>query len=168
MDASHLLNPQQAMAQVLEILISPSATTPMITRSEIYAVAGRGLEGDRYYLGIGTFSPHPQKPAFEITLIEQENIDAFSAESGVHFTARHARRNLVTRGVDLNSLVGKEFSVGQVLLRALKLCEPCRHLAQSSCPQVLPGLVGKGGLRAQILQSGVIRAGEPIRQTPEP
>lgn len=123
---------------------------------------GRGLEGDRYFAGSGTFSPHPQKPDFEVTLIEWEKIEAFAAESGLPFTAERARRNLVTEGVDLNALVGKEFFVGDVRLRGMRLCEPCSYLARISFPETLRGLVHKGGLRAQIVSGGVLRIGDAV------
>jgi len=126
-------------------------------------VAGRGLEGDRYFWGIGTFSPHPQKPAYELTLIEKEKIDEFRLKSGLPFSSRHARRNVVTEGVDLNSLVGEEFTIGEVVMRGLQLCEPCEHLAEASFPEVVPELVHKGGLRAQIMSGGTIHVDDPIK-----
>jgi MOSC domain-containing protein YiiM len=129
---------------------------------EIRAVPGYGLEGDRYFRGVGTFSPHPQKPDFEVTLIEKEKIATFAMESGLPFTAASARRNLVTEGVDLNALVGQEFAIGAVLLRGVRLCEPCSYLAKTSFPETLTGLVHKGGLRAQIVSEGVIRLGDAV------
>jgi MOSC domain-containing protein YiiM len=105
---------------------------------------------------VGTFSPKPQKPDFEITLIEQENVQTFATNSGLTFTAAHARRNIVTSGVLLNELVGQEFYVGEVRIRGIRLCEPCSHLAKSSVPEVHQGLLDKGGLRAQILSEGKI------------
>ena len=126
------------------------------------AVPGKGLEGDRYYMGAGTFSPQPQKPDFEITLIELENVEAFAANSGLPFTASQARRNIVTSGVQLNELVGQEFRLGEVRVRGIRLCEPCSHLAKTTFPETLKGLVHKGGLRAQILSEGEIRVGDQI------
>src|SRR5687767_9279757 len=105
------------MPFVSQILIAESPFASMTGCTEVRAVPGRGLEGDRYFVGGGTFSPHPQKPDFEVTLIEKEKIDAFAAESGLPFTAAHARRNIVTEGVDLNALAGREFSIGAVRLR---------------------------------------------------
>lgn len=134
----------------------------MTSLAEVRAVAGRGLEGDRYFDGAGTFSPHPQKPDFELTLIEWEKVEAFARESGLPFTTAHARRNLVTEGVDLNALAGREFRIGGALIRGIRLCEPCNHLAKTSFPETLRGLVHKGGLRAQIVESGTIRAGDAI------
>lgn len=150
------------MPFISEILIAESPAAAMSSRSEVRAVPGKGLEGDRYFTGIGTFSPRPPKPDFEITLIEQEQIVAFARESGLPFTAAHARRNLVTEGVDLNALAGREFLVGEVRLRGLRLCEPCSYLAKTTFPETLKGLVHKGGLRAQILTAGRIRVGDAV------
>jgi MOSC domain-containing protein YiiM len=150
------------MPHLVEILIATSPTSPMVAQQSIRAIPGRGLVGDRYFLGTGTFSPQPQKPDFEITLIQQEHIAAFAARSGLPFTAREARRNLVTTGIDLNTLVGHEFMVGSVKLRGIRLCEPCNYLAKQTSPEVLPGLVHQGGLRAQILTEGEIRVGDAL------
>jgi MOSC domain-containing protein YiiM len=152
------------MGSVAEILIAASPDSAVIPKLQVRAVPGRGLEGDRYFLGIGTFSPKPQKADFEITLIEQENVLAFAAESGLAFSAAHARRNIVTSGVRLNELVGREFYVGEVRLRGIRLCEPCNHLAKTSFPETLKGLVHKAGLRAQILSEGQICVGDQIRE----
>jgi MOSC domain-containing protein YiiM len=152
------------MKRVTEILISPSPSSAMQPTPEVRAIPGMGLVGDRYFSGDGTFSPHPQKPDYEITFIEREKIEAFARESGLPFTASHARRNIVTDGVDLNELAGKEFLVGEVRVRGIRLCEPCNHLAKASFPEILTGLVNKGGLRAQILSEGVIRVGDRIRE----
>ena len=130
--------------------------------AEVRAVPGRGLEGDRYYEGRGTFSPQPQKPDFELTLVEEERIEAFAREFDLDFTAAHARRNVVTRGVDLNALVGREFRIGGVRVRGVRLCEPCNYLAKTTHPETLRGLVHKGGLRAQILSAGTIKTGDAI------
>ena len=150
------------MSHVVHILTAPSPESEMEFRSEVRAVPGKGLEGDRYFAGSGTFSPEPQKPDFEITLIEQENVDAFAEGSGLTFTAENARRNIVTTGVRLNDLVDKEFLVGEVRLRGHRLCEPCDYLSKSTHPEVLKGLLHKGGLRAQILTEGVIRVGDGV------
>ncbi len=150
------------MSSVIQLLIAESPASSMANASEVRAVPGHGLEGDRYFTGVGTFSPHPQKPDFEITFIEKEKIDAFVQKSGLPFTAAHARRNIVTEGVDLNALVGREFQVGEVRIRGIRLCEPCNYLAKTSFPETLKGLVHQGGLRAQILSEGHIRLGDTI------
>ena len=151
------------MAHVVQILIAPSPTAAMECRQEIQAVPNHGLEGDRYFSGTGTFSRQPQKPDFELTLIESEAIEAFVRESGLPLTAEDVRRNLVTRGIRLNDLVGLEFSIGTVRIKGMRLCEPCAYLAKKTRPEVLSGLVRRGGLRAQILSAGLIRSGEAIR-----
>src|SRR5260370_5454473 len=151
------------MGYVAEILVARSSVAEMVSKAKVRAVPGKGLEGDRYFLGIGTFSPKPQAADFELTLVEQEKIEAFAADSGLAFTASQARRNIVTRGILLNGLVGQEFYIGEVLLRGIRLCEPCNHLAKNSFPQILQGLVHKGGLRAQILSEGLICVGDQIK-----
>jgi MOSC domain-containing protein YiiM len=152
----------EAKPYVFQILVADSPASPMASRVEVRAVPGKGLEGDRYFDGNGTFSPHPRKPDYEVTLIEKENIDAFAMEAGLPFTASHARRNVVTEGIDLNALAGREFLVGEVRIRGIRLCEPCSYLAGTTFPEVLQGLVHKGGLRAQILTEGIIRVGNSV------
>jgi MOSC domain-containing protein YiiM len=150
------------MSRVVQILTAESPASEMISRSEARAIPGKGLEGDRYFVGAGTFSPSPHKVDFEITFIERENIEAFARESGLPFTAMHARRNIVTEGIRVNDLAGKEFWVGEVRVRGIRLCEPCSYLAKISFPETLKGLVHKGGLRAQILSEGIIKVGQMI------
>ena len=150
------------MSFVSQIRIAESPSAPMTRQLEARAVPGRGIEGDRYFSGTGTFSPKPPKPDFEITLIEKEKIEMFAQATGLPFTAAHARRNIVAQGVDLNALVGKDFRVGSVRIRGIRLCEPCSHLARTSFPETLSELVHKAGLRAQIVSEGVIREGDSI------
>lgn len=150
------------MARLLGILIASSPATLMEALPSVQAVAGKGLEGDRYYAGVGTFSPQSPKPDYELTLIESEKVSAFAARFSLAFTARDARRNLVTEGVDLNSLVGREFNIGEVRIRGIRLCEPCNYLANLTSPEVLRGLLHQGGLRAQILSTGTLHMGDSI------
>jgi MOSC domain-containing protein YiiM len=147
---------------LISINISPAAEAKMQSVDEVRAVPGRGLEGDRYFAGSGSFSkPQPDR---ELTLIEAEAIEALRAEFQVEYDLGASRRNLVTRGVPLNHLVGKEFWIGEIKARGLRLCEPCAHLQRLSHPKVLPGLVHRGGLRAQILTEGTIRVGQTIKE----
>ncbi len=162
-DQNHILFENRSMSSVALILIAKSPSDPMEARAEAVAVPGRGLVGDRYFSGTGTFSPKPHKADFEITFIESEKIEAFARLSQLDFTAYHARRNIVTRGVDLNALVGKEFSVGAVRVRGVRLCEPCSYLAKITYAETLRGLVHQAGLRAQILTPGTICVGDEIR-----
>ena len=148
---------------VISINIAPEAEAPMQSVSEARAVPGQGLEGDRYFDHKGTFSkPQPDR---ELTLIEAEAIEALRSEFQVDYGLNASRRNIVTRGVPLNHLVDKEFWIGDVKARGLRLCEPCAHLQRLSHPKVLPGLVHRGALRAQILTEGMIRVGETVKET---
>ena len=147
---------------VVSIYIADGPGTVMLPVQEAQAVPGKGLEGDRYFKNLGTFSkPQPDR---ELTLIEIEAVEGFRNELGVEFEPGAARRNVVTRDVPLNHLVGREFQIGEVKFRGIRLCEPCGHLARLSHEGVLPGLVHRGGLRAQILTQGVIRAGDVVRE----
>ncbi len=140
--------------------IAPAARAEMQSVPEVTAIPGVGLDGDRYALKQGTFFK-PQ-PDFELTLIEAEAVEAFEREYDVAFTPANARRNLVTRGVPLNHLVGQEFQIGNVRIKGIRLCEPCSHLEALSKKPVIKGLAHRGGLRAQILSAGVIRVGDTI------
>ncbi|MEP6706508.1 MAG: MOSC domain-containing protein [Pyrinomonadaceae bacterium] len=147
---------------VVSIHIAPAAEAAMQSVDEVRTISGKGLEGDRYFNQTGTFSkPQPDR---ELTLIEAEAVDALQAELGVKLNAGAIRRNIVTRGVPLNHLVGREFRIGEVKVRGIKLCEPCSHLAQLVHSAVLPGLLHRAGLRAQILTDGTIRAGEAVTE----
>src|SRR5436853_6083261 len=147
---------------IISINIAPEAEAPMQSVNEVRAVPGQGLEGDRYFDHKGTFSkPQPDR---ELTLIEAEAIEALRSEFQVEYDLSASRRNLVTRGVPLNHLVGKEFWIGEVKARGLRLCEPCAHLQRLSHPKVLPGLVHRGGLRAQILTEGTICVGMKVSE----
>jgi hypothetical protein len=154
--------------RLIAILIAPCASAAMAGLDVVEAVAGVGLLGDRYASGAGTFSPSPQRPDFEVTLVEQENLDHYARESGAEFHASMARRNLVTHGIDLNALVGREFQVGEVRLRGMRLCEPCNHLAKATHAGILPGLLHRGGLRAAIVEGGTVHVGDIVRPIPQP
>ncbi len=148
---------------VVAIYLTPQASEPMIAVSEVRAVEGKGLEGDRYFHQTGTYSQKPG-PDREVTLIESEALEALQRETGITLASGASRRNIVTRGAPLNQLVGKEFRVGEVTLRGIRLCEPCAHLEQLTQPGVLQALVHRGGLRAQILTGGMIRVGDSLHE----
>jgi MOSC domain-containing protein YiiM len=147
--------------QLVSIYITSKAGAPLTAASRVRAIPGKGLEGDRYYNPEGTYSDRPEAGR-EVTLIEIEALQALEQEKGITLEPGQARRNLVTQGVPLNHLVGKEFQVGEVTLRGIRLCEPCDHLAGLTQPEVKPGLVHRGGLRAQVLNEGVLKAGDEI------
>jgi MOSC domain-containing protein YiiM len=148
---------------VISLHMTKATNEPMQSVDEVHALPGRGLEGDRYFLGTGHFSPHFGK-SYEVTLIEVETIQALRTEYTelANFQPGEARRNIVTRDVPLNHLVGREFQVGEVRLLGIRLCEPCMHIAQLTHHNVLAGLIHRGGLRAQILTEGIIRVEDPI------
>jgi MOSC domain-containing protein YiiM len=148
-------------ATVTAILISAAPSGSIAEVEFARALTGRGLEGDRYAAGQGTFSDKPGTGR-QITLIEAEALEAYEAECGETLTPAEARRNIVTRGVRLNDLVGREFLVGQVRILGCRLCEPCTHLERLTGKPVLRGLVHRGGLRAEILSEGVIRVGDLV------
>ncbi len=147
---------------VQSIYVTAAAAGLMERREAAQALAGRGLEGDRYALGVGTYSKKSE-PARELTLIESEALEALEREYGYRMPEGQSRRNVITRGVPLNHLVGREFLVGEARLRGIRLCEPCGHLAQLTDPLARKGLVHRGGLRAQIVAGGLIRVGDEVR-----
>jgi MOSC domain-containing protein YiiM len=157
--------------QVVSLHVAPDASAKMQTVPEVRAVPGRGLEGDRYFRGTGFYSPRPSKGGREVTLIEVESVEALDRDErnpageglGIKLGAADTRRNIATSGVPLNHLVEKDFWVGPVRMRGIRLCEPCKHLEELTQPGVRGGLVHRGGLRAQILVEGVIRAGDIVR-----
>jgi MOSC domain-containing protein YiiM len=145
---------------VESIYIASGAQKPMESVAQAAAIPGEGLEGDRYALKLGTFyKPEPDR---ELTLIEAEAIEAIKRDYQVDMPAADARRNIVTRNLPLNHLVGREFSIGGVRIRGLRLCEPCDHLQKLTGKPVIKSLLHRGGLRAQILTPGTIRVGDTI------
>jgi MOSC domain-containing protein YiiM len=155
-----------ATGSVVSLHIAPTGVAAMLTQDQVQVVAGRGLEGDRYFAGLGTYSNNPGTGR-HVTLIEIEAIEALKREYGVEIALSQSRRNIATRNVALNHLVGREFFVGAVLLRGMRLCEPCAHLEGLSARGALRGLIHRGGLRADIITSGTIRIGDSIATPPE-
>ena len=149
------------MATVQAIYIAAEKRGPVSRHPAVKVEAGRGIVGDRHY-------HRSTQPAEQITLIENEQVTAFSQKHGVEVEAGSLRRNLITEGIDLNALEGREFSVGGVRMRGIELCEPCAVLGRLlagpglSPAEVVRALVGRGGLRAEILDSGVLREGDAI------
>jgi len=146
---------QGERGRVEAIVIAPAAEAPPTRVEHARAIAGRGLDGDRYTDGSGTFSPGPGGGR-ALTLIEGEVLD----ELGL--APEQARRNVVTRGMRLNPLVGARFKVGGLECAGRRLCEPCAHLERLGEPGMLRALVHRGGLRADILADGEIAVGDAI------
>ena len=145
---------------VESIHIASTAEGPPQSVPQATAVPGAGLEGDRYALKLGTF--YKPAPDHELTLIEAEAIEALRRDYQVELASGDARRNIVTRNVPLNHLVGMEFAIGEVRIRGIRLCEPCDHLQKVTGKSVIKGLLHRGGLRAQILTPGTISVGDKI------
>lgn len=146
---------------VKHLYVAPAKGAAPRAVDVVDAIAGRGLEGDRYA------EPRNRKdPTHEVTLIEAESIAAFTRETGLAMAPHGPRRNVVTEGVRLNGLVGRRFRVGEALLEGLELCEPCGKFARATHREALKFFVGRGGLRARIVAGGVIRVGDPIGELP--
>jgi hypothetical protein len=153
--------PAMFHGHLLGIFTAPGKAIALQAQDHIEAVPGRGLAGDRYFLMEGTFSVK-DNPDREVTLIEAEALDGLAREYGITLEPAQARRNLLLRGVPLNHLVGRTFAVGAVLLRGLRLCEPCGHLESLTCTGVKHGLIHRGGLRAQVLTGGLLQLGAAV------
>lgn len=130
---------------------------------EVRAVPEKGLEGDRYFTQQGSFSRWPG-PHREVSLIAEEALAELLAETGVTLLPEMSRRNVLVRGVPLNDLIKKPFRVGDVDLFGIRLCQPCKYLVRlTGLPELLPGLVNRGGLRARIVSEGWIRVGDSVQ-----
>lgn len=149
--------------RVEAIAVAEQATGPMRQVERARALAGRGLDGDRYAAKTGTFTPaNDTARGYDLTLIAAEVLDELVLPSGGNIEYAEARRNIVTRGVDLNALVGRRFRIGDVECLGQRLCEPCSHLERLTTKGVLRGLIHRGGLRADVLTDGQISTGAVI------
>lgn len=146
-----------ATGRVEAIWVAASAGEPARAQQVVRALPGRGLDGDRHVTGTGTFPSG--LPGSALTLVEAEVCETFDPPLApdVH------RRNVVTRGIPLNDLVGHEFTIGDVRCRGMRLCEPCTVVQRYAGRPVLRDLVHRGGLRTDILSAGEIRVGDEIR-----
>jgi MOSC domain-containing protein YiiM len=127
------------------------------------AIPGRGLDGDRYANRVGTFTPRSGPGVgYDLTLIEAEVLDELTLTDRRRLGYAEARRNIITRGIDLNTLVGQRFRVGDVECVGRRLCEPCAHLERLTHRGVLRKLIHRGGLRADVLTTGSITEGAAI------
>ena len=146
---------------VIAIHIAPTGAAPMRSVTTAQVVVGKGLEGDRYYSKLGTYS-NQAGSGRDVTLIEIEAIGALKRDYEVDLDASRSRRNIVTQGVPLNHFVEKEFKIGDVVLRGTRLCEPCAHMEKLTVKGAMRGLIHRGGLRAEIVKGGTIKVGDRI------
>lgn len=150
--------PVGAYGRVEQIAVAPAATAAMTSLTEVVAAAGRGLAGDRYAERAGTFTPADASlRGYDLTLVAAEVLDATPWDLAA------TRRNLLTRGVDLDALIGRRFRIGDVECRGRRRAEPCAHLERlPGSAGTLRGLIHRGGLRADVLNDGVISVGDAI------
>jgi MOSC domain-containing protein YiiM len=146
---------------VVAIHIASTGAAPMKSVTTAQAVAGKGLEGDRYYRKLGTYS-NQAGSGRDLTLIEIEAIEGLKRDYEIQLDPGQARRNIVTRNIALNHLVEQEFRIGDVVLRGTRLCEPCAHMEKLTVKGAMRGLIHRGGLRAEIVKGGTIRIGDVI------
>jgi MOSC domain-containing protein YiiM len=142
---------------VVGIYIAPQESAAISSLPEVTAVAGKGLEGDRY------FDMPDMEPKQEITLFTKEWIDTTNKQTGIGVTYEDMRRNVMVEGLDLNELIGRRFFVGEVEVEAIKANPPCNHLQNLSGKPLLKNMVKtSGGIRGRIVSSGTIRVGDPV------
>lgn len=147
--------------RVVAIYVTPGEGKPMEARDEVRALAGKGLDGDRYAIDTGKYSG-TKVGKRAVTLIEREAIEGACREHDIELDESETRRNIVTEGVPVNHLVGKEFTVGEVRMRGYDLAEPCTYLEELTRVGVRKALIHRGGLRAEILDDGPIRVGDTV------
>jgi MOSC domain-containing protein YiiM len=143
--------------RVEAIALAPAAGAPVRLVASARALEGAGLQGDRYADGTGTFAAG--RPGAALTLVDAGVLDELGAQRGAPVDHR---RNVVVRGTDLNALVGRRFRLGEVVCEGRRLCEPCAHLERLNAGGVLRPLVHRGGLRADIVEGGVLRVGDAL------
>jgi MOSC domain-containing protein YiiM len=147
---------------VESLFITTAMSEPMIAKDVVQAIAGQGLEGDRYLLATGTYSKKPS-PDRQITLVEAEILDWLREDHGHTVRPEECRRNIVTRGITLNPLVGRTIAIGQTRLYVHRLCQPCRYIEKLlDQPGLYETWWDKGGIRCEILTGGEIRLGDTV------
>lgn len=150
------------MGILLGIYIADHKGGPMRSINEAELVSGQGIVGDRHFANPGKASPAVQNPSREVTLVEIEQVTHFNSTYDMALRPEDLRRNLVTKGIGLNELVGSEFIVGSVVLKGIRLCEPCEYLASLTHHDVLRGLRHRAGLRAGIVRGGVVKVCDAV------
>jgi hypothetical protein len=163
LEAEPLEQVSTVIGQVSAIFTTANAGEALSAVDSATLEPGRGLAGDRYARRTGTFSEKLESSGdWEVTLIEAEEIDRYNESQGTDLSPGAFRRNIVTRGVRLNDLVGRRFFVGESLLEGIRLCEPCAYLASLLGPGVVKAMVHRAGLRARILEGATVRRGDTI------
>jgi MOSC domain-containing protein YiiM len=143
------------------IYTAAEAGATLAPSTELRAIEGVGLDGDRYATEVGKYSER-EGAHRQVTFIEREVIAAVNGEAGVELAEHETRRNLVTEGVPLDHLIGETFRVGEVVFRGIKSCPPCAYLEQLTRPGVRAALENRGGLHAEVVRGGTLRIGDEI------
>lgn len=152
---------------LVAIQVRPAKGAPCQDLSSVHLEAGFGPLGD-YGTEAGRSRGAPRRPKEQVTLIAREDLEAFRTQTGIALSHAESRRNLLVQGVDLNALVGRAFRLGSVLLKGIEPCDPCRPLERKTYPGVLKGLMGRGGLRAEVVTGGEVQIGDSIEVEAEP
>lgn len=154
----------EAKPRVEAIYVSPQAGAPMVRLEKVTAIAGRGLEGDRYLLGTGRFSP---RDVCEVTLIAAEDLETMSADFGVSVSDGQHRRNLVMRGIDLEELHGRRFAIGdEVVLEYDRPRPPCGYLQRITEPRMTRAMGRGAGIGVRVIRGGILREGDGLSLLP--
>ena len=151
-----------ATGSVVALFTVDRREAPMKQSEQINAIAGKGIEGDRYLLETGTYSKKPE-PGRQVTLIQSEVLDSLKTKFDITVKPEESRRNVLTKGIEINDLIGTEFFVGPVRLKAHRLTRPCLYLENLlSQPGLYNELWENGGISCEILSGGVIKEGDVI------
>ena len=161
--ASEVSAPETRTGSVERIHVAPDTGGDPEPRDSVEAIAGRGLEGDRYYRGTGIYNEREDLEPSDVTLIEAEALEAAAADYDAAFEPGAHRRNVTTRGVALNHLVGQRFRLGGAIVEGIGLCEPCGYMESlADEPDGAAALEHRGGLDARIVESGTVRVGDDV------
>jgi len=162
-----MADPQIGIGSVVALFVVDRMSDPMKKVEQVNALAGKGLEGDRYMLGTGTYSKKPQ-PGRQVTLIKSEMLELLKDKFDITVKPEGSRRNVLTKGVEINDLIGTEFYVGTVLLRAHRITQPCLYLEKLlDQPGLYKELWDNGGISCEILTDGIIKEGDIITSFPD-
>ena len=145
------------MAEVIKLGVASKNNQQIIEVASIEVLANKGIVGDRHFKEFND-------PYNQLSLIESENIDEYNIKFGLSFSYIEFRRNIVTKGIQLNNLVGKKIEIGNTKLEVIDLCRPCRHLTKMlNQDNIIKEFLRKGGIRCQILSTSRINLGDKIK-----
>ena len=146
---------------VIGLHIAPRSFLPMGDLDQVTLITDKGIDGDRYSKDDGFYSDRPE-PGRQLTLFESEVLEALARDHGITLAATDHRRNVTTRSVPVNHLVGRRFRIGQAVAEGTRLSVPCRHIEQITGQEIFAPLINRSGLHARILDGGIVRRGDRI------